>query len=279
MWEAKPAYIASGRGCPRCFRIRQGNRQRKPWQEVTDYCTKNNIEIVSKAEEYRDRKSILKFRCMIDKSHDWKSTINSIMGEHGCPQCAHRSYAYTIENIDEIAKKRGWECLTRKYENQNTPLMMRCPKGHTWKTKGIYIMNSDCGCPECSRRKGEKRCTIIFQMLFGAPFEKKHPVWLNGLELDGYNETLKIAFEYNGQQHYAPHKFFHQKRTFEEQQQIDETKKQVCKNNDVILLSIPAAETVGGIYTNIIAAMKQMNVTIPVFDDKKLEEVDGIAGN
>lgn len=38
------------------------------------------------------------------------------------------------------------------------------------------------------------------QIYFDVTFKKCKPKWLERLELDGYNEELKLAFEYDGQQ-------------------------------------------------------------------------------
>jgi len=47
------------------------------------------------------------------------------------------------------------------------------------------------------------------------------------MELDIYTEPLKLAIEYQGQQHYKP--IPHLPRKFEEQQTRDEEKKRACK--------------------------------------------------
>lgn len=55
---------------------------------------------------------------------------------------------------------------------------------------------------------GEKRVSDALQWLFGQPFAKARPAWLtmpgyvHPLELDGFCEPLKLAFEYQGDQHY-----------------------------------------------------------------------------
>ena len=65
--------------------------------------------------------------------------------------------------------------------------------------------------------KGEEQCRKIFEKLFqGHLFPSIRPDWLknketgHNLELDGYNEHLKIAFEYQGIQHYIKNEFFGQ---------------------------------------------------------------------
>src|SRR5690348_6310742 len=56
--------------------------------------------------------------------------------------------------------------------------------------------------------KGEKECRRVLEEIYGKSFTKVRPKWLKNpetgrnLELDCYNEELKIAVEYNGEQHY-----------------------------------------------------------------------------
>jgi hypothetical protein len=66
------------------------------------------------------------------------------------------------------------------------------------------------------------------------------PKWLSRLELDGYNEELKIAFEYNGIQHRELHPFFHRtEEDFWRQQERDMIKKDLCDKKGVKLFVIP----------------------------------------
>lgn len=86
----------------------------------------------------------------------------------------------------------------------------------------------------------------IFEKLFNAPFPKKRPKFLKNpktgrsLELDGYNAELKIAFEYNGAQHAQKHPFYHKdEKDYEEGLERDMLKRSRCKEQKIILVSIP----------------------------------------
>lgn len=59
------------------------------------------------------------------------------------------------------------------------------------------------------------------------------------LELDGYNKKYKIAFEYNGEQHYIfPSYWIKDKKKFETQLKNDKTKIERCKNLNIHLIII-----------------------------------------
>ena len=96
--------------------------------------------------------------------------------------------------------------------------------------------------------KGEARCKILLQKLFGKQFNKARPDFLrnnitdgqNNLELDCYNEEMKLAVEYNGVQHYKHTPFFHKtKDAFYNQKYRDDMKLRLCAQKGVNLISVP----------------------------------------
>jgi len=104
--------------------------------------------------------------------------------------------------------------------------------------------------PSSSEKKtsrGENICKRVMEELTGKPFNNVRPKWLinpvtqQPLELDCYNEELRIAVEYNGKQHYEYNKFMHQnsKDKFYNQQYRDLIKQDLCKKNNVLLITVP----------------------------------------
>lgn len=94
-------------------------------------------------------------------------------------------------------------------------------------------------------KKYEKQCRVIFEKIFNKPFPSVRPQFLkrsNGrcLELDGYNSELKLAFEYNGIQHYKFSPRFHRKpEDFTQQLTRDKDKRKLCKLHNVKVVEIP----------------------------------------
>ncbi len=94
-------------------------------------------------------------------------------------------------------------------------------------------------------KKNETKCRQIFESLFNDRFPSVRPNFLKNvtgknLELDGYNDKLKLGFEYSGSQHYQYNPYFH--RTiddFTSQQNRDETKRRLCQINGITLIEIP----------------------------------------
>lgn len=94
--------------------------------------------------------------------------------------------------------------------------------------------------------KGERECCQTMEKIYGVPFVSVRPDWLKNpetgenLELDCYNDDLKIAVEYNGIQHYKWPNFTNQTyQQFINQVRRDMFKSEMCKKNDVYLISVP----------------------------------------
>jgi hypothetical protein len=116
----------------------------------------------------------------------------------------------------------------------------RCSIGHEWYAVLASIKNAGSWCPRCPL-KNESECLRLFEALLGKDFPKQRPDWLQGLELDGYNEELQLAFEYNGEQHYQVVKRWHPKgeESLREQQERDKRKEDLCTEHEVTLIVIP----------------------------------------
>ena len=102
--------------------------------------------------------------------------------------------------------------------------------------------------PRKKDSKGETECRRVLMKIFNKPFEKDRPEFLNNpvtggrhnLELDCFNKDLRIAVEYNGIQHYKFIPFFHKnKESFQNQKYRDYMKRQMCKENGIILIEVP----------------------------------------
>jgi hypothetical protein len=94
--------------------------------------------------------------------------------------------------------------------------------------------------------KTEELCRNILQKIYNKPFPSVRPKFLRNpltnknLELDCYNEELKIALEYNGQQHYSYTPYFHKtKNNFYSQVHRDDWKRNKCKELGIKLIEVP----------------------------------------
>lgn len=94
--------------------------------------------------------------------------------------------------------------------------------------------------------KGEQICKQSLEKMFGKKFITVRPDFLKNpetsrnLELDCYNEELKLAVEYNGIQHYNWPNFTNQtQEQFINQIRRDKFKLEVCDDNGIYLIIVP----------------------------------------
>jgi hypothetical protein len=130
------------------------------------------------------------------------------------------------------------------YENCKSMIDIICPNHGLFNQRASAHLNDGQGCPSCTWYKTEETSRTIIEELMETKFPKKRPKWLFGLELDCYNENLKLAVEINGLQHYEFVPFFHEtEEDFEYQKFKDQKKIRLCKEKKVCLIIIPHTYT------------------------------------
>lgn len=83
------------------------------------------------------------------EGHTWSAKPNSVKNNKTwCPFCQGRGV--TIEDMRDLANKRGGKCLSLKYKNNHTKLLWECANGHKWKTQPLHIKHSGSWCPHCA---------------------------------------------------------------------------------------------------------------------------------
>ena len=186
------------------------------------------------SDEYKTLNTKLKWQC--SKGHIWETIPNSILRGTWCKICAGKAKK-TIEEMQAIAISRGGKCLSKNYTNSRTNLIWECANGHVWSAKFDNIKQGK-WCPDCSTGLSERICRTYFEEVFNAKFPNTKGLdWLrneqgNYLELDGYSDSLKLAFEHQGEQHYDGNSYF-------DKSKYDLIKEDLCKRNNVLLIPIP----------------------------------------
>jgi hypothetical protein len=154
----------------------------------------------------------------------------------------------TVEVIRSLAKDRQGECLDpENYRNPDTQLRWKCAADHEWAAPWNGVKYGGSWCPICVGRGGraESMCRRVIELMFKSTFVLAHPEWLRSpvtgrtLELDGYNQELGIAFEYQGVQHYEAIGYF-EKDQVERTRERDRIKAGICWDHGVSLIVVPA---------------------------------------
>lgn len=179
-----------------------------------------------------------------------------------CKICLNKE-KLTIEQAREIAKQRGGKCLSTEYKNSAEKLLWECADGHQWETPLSSIKNKYSWCPYDNTQLKEEICRTIFQYLFEVNFNKIRPNWLlspkkKPMELDGYNEPLKLAYEFNGIQHYESVRG----SDVEYQKKKDILKLELCIKEKITLIVIPYTVKIKNLPEYITNECKKYNIQI-----------------
>ena len=89
-----------------------------------------------------------------------------------------------------------------------------------------------------SRSIGENELYRLIKIIYKDKeiMRNLRPSWLEGLELDIYIPELKIALEFQGQQHRYPVELFGGEEKFKIQKKNDERKKVLCRQKGIYLI-------------------------------------------
>ena len=130
------------------------------------------------------------------------------------------------------------------YKSDDTKMKIECKCGFKFNITHNKIL-ANRWCPSCEEFSHENETKKLAELLLKKPFAKVYPKWLlnsrgNQMELDMYNEELKLGIEFNGQQHYEFTKVFHKdEKDLMTRIKDDKKKLQLCKDNGVKLLVVP----------------------------------------
>lgn len=188
---------------------------------------------------FKNSRTKLLWQC--SKGYTWQSNWGHIQQGSWCPTCA----GYFITNVSvlqEYAKSKNGKLKSQVYKNNRSKVEWECSKGHSWFAKWDDVKCKNSWCPKCNIYKAEEKVRQLLEIKLQMPLKKqrfyydKHKFY----ELDGYNAEYKVAFEYNGKQHYVRHPKWHEtEQAFINQQLRDRNKELWCQENNITLIIIP----------------------------------------
>lgn len=221
---------------------RDGVRRRITIDEARVLAKKNNGKCISKA--FIDKRKRVRLECA--NGHRWIARLESLRQGRWCSECGRGSHARR-EEAQRLARARGGKVLSNGRIRRATDVVRwQCRLGHSWAAN-IGRIRRGSWCPDCDLGVGERICRIYFEYLFKSKFPSQRPFWLRNpstdmpLELDGYNKSLKLAFEHHGVQHYRATTYFASgRRALKLRQAIDKRKRLECARHGIKLIEIPS---------------------------------------
>lgn len=158
----------------------------------------------------------------------------------------HQGRPFYFNKFCKLAEQQGGKVISEEkdYIDAHNKLKIKCIENHEFEIT-LSNLNKKRWCPNCSLRKMEKYTKELLNVLTKKKFEKIRPKWLlnskgNVMEIDMYNDELKLGIEYNGVQHYKFTPMFHKtEEDFNKRVKDDKIKVKLCKEHDINLISVP----------------------------------------
>ena len=160
-----------------------------------------------------------------------------------CKSCS--SISKTLDDCIKLGNKNDFTFLDNNYITYKHKHNWKCNKCDFIFKRSINDMSKRINCPYCNKFSNENKVREIFETKFNKSFPTVRPNFLKNpntgynLELDGYCEELKLAFEYDGEFHYKEMDWIDDRNRLEKVQQKDRLKDSLCKENDIMLVRVP----------------------------------------
>lgn len=232
-----------GYGCPYCSHL-------KVWPGYNDLATthpellkdwdyeKNTIkptEITARA----NRK--VWWKC--SKGHSYEATTAHKTEGRGCPYCANKKVLVGYNDLatthPDLAKewhptKNGALKPTDVVAGSAKKVWWKCPKGHEYQAKICARSVLHNGCAKCKEGNQtsfpEQSIYYYVKQIFPDAINRYRDIFNNGMELDIFIPSKKIAIEYDGS-------FYHKKDRSLKREKI---KYGICQQNQIKLIRICA---------------------------------------
>lgn len=231
-------HINQKNGCPKCAGVSLSNKEEFIEKSIKIFGNKNDYSEV----EYEGNKVKVKIKCIKhDISFNQKPNVH-LSGREGCPKCIGK-----VTNVSDFiikgnkVHKNFYNYEQVKYEYITDLLKIICPIHGLFEQRGSNHLHGQ-GCPKCGQNNLSEYKLVSF-IKNSLPninlIEQAKPDWLKGKtnrqSLDIFLSDFNIAIEYQGVQHFKPINFFGGQKAFEYLQRLDERKRELCKENNIIL--------------------------------------------
>jgi hypothetical protein len=148
--QVKGGVHKKGTWCPTCYDQRRLFRAMGTIEEMSALAQLRGGTCLSS--KYMGSRAKLLWRCA--QGHRWRAVPVNIKRGNWCPVCAGNRRS-KLRDYRALAIRRGGNCLSRTYRNNDTELKWRCGVGHEWSATGSSVKRGS-WCARCAhdRRKG-----------------------------------------------------------------------------------------------------------------------------
>jgi hypothetical protein len=162
-----------------------------------------------------------------------------------CKECSQTGV--THRKMTALIHARGGSLVEEipKRLTSSTKVVIQCSMGHEFVNDWEHLKPPRNGwCSICTKgNKSEEIARVTFKQIFGGDFRKARPDWLRNsrgfqMELDGYEDELKLAFEYQGRQHFEDKGIYSSKHKLTQRIEDDLHKAKLCFEHGVTLIAL-----------------------------------------
>lgn len=176
--------------------------------------------------------------------YSWKAKVGNRTHGRGCPLCSNRVLVKGVNDLETCnpALAAEWDFTKNApltpadvFPKSGRKYSWICPKGHSYSATVLHRA-SGTNCPICNSGRqtsfAEQAVFYYIKNLFPDAISRYKDIFNNGMELDIFVPSKKLAIEYDGA-------FWHKEKNSER----DRLKYRICQNNNIYLIRIREAAT------------------------------------
>jgi|GEM_PF-2590195 len=263
----KPDLVARGQGCGKCA----GNAQpsHEDLNRLARSIGKKNPKARCVSKNYKNSSQLLDWFCGVETHPIFPASYRSVKYDGTwCKECREAKEGIRYSELCRKlaahlnARWEGSSCQSLKDTQAWT-----CCDGHPVQRSLESILTYRSFCKVCDGVYiKEDMVREVFAGLFDKPFKRvKNIPWLrnskgNRMELDGYNEELSLAFEFQGEQHGKITYFSRNEEQLKERKHDDDLKVELCRKNGINLIIVPYCEW-GNLVSYILSELSKINIS------------------
>ena len=232
-FKIKPNDFLNGHGCQACGGVKRLTtesfieRAREVHGSIYDY---------SKVKYINNKTKV----CIVCPEHGefWQTPSRHLCGDR-CPMCFKSEKKTTEQFITEACAIHGdkYDYSKVNYQGNKKKVEIICQKHGPFFMTPLYHLQGH-GCQCCNESHLERDVNMLLEKLGLLFIRQKRFDWLGMKSLDFYIPRYKLAIECQGEQHFAPLKYFGGDDKFIKQVRYDISKNVECEENGIKILYV-----------------------------------------